>query len=68
MRVTTVDNITREDNSEYSKIEFDTKHVALLNKGETRFTVLTPKGRKANDKISYDAIKAINAYYDQFLN
>jgi hypothetical protein len=68
MKVTTSDNITREDGTKYSLIAFDTKHTALLNEGEFTFKVLTPNGRKANDDVAYRAIKAINTYYDQFLN
>ncbi len=68
MKVINDDNITRENGTEYAMITFDTKHTAILNKGEFTFNVLTPNGRKASDDVSYRAIKAINTYYDQFLN
>ena len=32
---------------------------------ETKFKVLTPRGRKANQAVHDYAIKAINAYYDK---
>ncbi len=65
MKVTSVYFITREDGSEYTKTIFDTKHFAVLNNGESHFQVLTPNNRKASDNISFQAIKAINSYYDQ---
>lgn len=64
MKVTNVYYITREDGSEYIKTEFDTKHTAVLNQGDTLCSVLTPNGRKASDDVSYRAVLAINAYYD----
>jgi hypothetical protein len=65
MKVIDVHDITREDGTEYAKIEFDTKHTAVLNRGEYRFKFFTPKGRTATDDVAYRAVKAINAYYDQ---
>ena len=65
MKVTHVYEITREDGTEYIKTEFDTKHTAVLNRGEHQFKVLTPQGRAATDDVAYRAVKAINVYYDQ---
>ena len=65
MKVTNVFSITREDGTEYIKTEFDTKHTAVLNRGERLCKVLTPQGRAATDDVTYRAVKAINAYYDQ---
>lgn len=65
MKVTNVYYITRENGTEYIKIEFDTKHTAVLNSGESLFEILTPHERKASDEVTYRAVKAINAHYDQ---
>lgn len=63
MKVTDVYFITREDDSEYSKIVFDTKHYAVLENGETRFKVFTPHARKASYHVTQNAITAILDHY-----
>jgi hypothetical protein len=64
MKVTDVFFITREDGTEYIKTIFDTAHYAVLEQSETKFKVLTPRGRKASQAVHDCAVKAINVYYD----
>lgn len=64
MRVYSIDQITRETGSVYSKIVFHSGHYALINEDEFTISVCTPTGKTASIRIKDSAVKAIINFYE----
>lgn len=65
MRITQHWNITREDNSEYTKYFCDNGQTIELECNPIKYSVKGKTGRAINSQSSIDkAVKAVNTYYD----